>query len=403
MLDSAYNWAAVEDRLPGVEMQRAWEEAVGGRDASDLVSGVTDALGIVPPLYAQSVLGSPESWAPWRRFSEFELLLPWRPLRAARYLADVLMISVPLTAPAWLPAALTWPFWHPTVIEQRPDHEGSFTSHPRERWFFINGIMTNASVAHLNAAYLAFLFHRPITLIQNSTGGALEDLIECALDKAFGQTGEAATKAVPAIYDALKDPAKDRVVVVAHSQGTIIASVVLRFLSQLYPRTDRPPAMLSAEPDAALAEDMPLDPRDFDPLSDAEVAKLELYCFANCATRMPYLNPDFLGRPRPWIESYGNEHDVVARLGVLAPNPAERSVHIDGPRYARPGAWGHLLNEHYLRGIEQAQRPGRKRGPAHESAEPFVLLDDARAADATVPRLYRYLNGGSPRDSRRGS
>ena len=88
----------------------------------------------------------------------------------------------------------------------------------------------------------------------------LEDLIECALNKAFSQTGEAATKAVPAIYDALKDPSKDRVVVVAHSQGTIIASLVLRFLSQLYPRTDRPPAMLSAEPDAALAEDMPLDP-----------------------------------------------------------------------------------------------------------------------------------------------
>jgi hypothetical protein len=85
---------------------------------------------------------------------------------------------------------------------------------------------------------------------------------------------------------------------------------------------------------------------------------------------------------------------VVARLGVLAPHAAERSVHIDGPRYARPGAWGHLLNEHYLRGIEEAQRPGRKRGPAHETADPFVPLDDG----AAVPRLYRYLNGGSPGD-----
>ena len=57
--------------------------------------------------------------------------------------------------------------------------------------------------------------------------------------------------------------------------------------------------------------------------------------------------------------------------------------------------WGHLLNEHYLRGIEEAQTPGRKRGPAHESAEPFVPLDGESEA---VPRLYRYLNGGSPAD-----
>jgi hypothetical protein len=398
VLDSAHNWAAMEERLPGVAMQRAWEDTVGGRELSDLLGGVSDALGIVPPAYAQSVFGSPRSWAPWRRFSEFGLLLPWRPLVAGRYLADVLMISVPLTAPAWLPAALTWPFWHPTVIDQRPDHEGSFASHPRERWFFINGIMTNAAVAQLNAAYLAFLFHRPITLIQNSTGGVVEDLVECALDKAFGQPGEAAAKAVPAIYDALKDPGKDRVVLVAHSQGTIIASVVLRFFSQLYSPTDQLPAMLSVEPDPALAEDMPLDPRDFDPLSDDEIAKLELYCFANCATRMPYLNRDFLGRPRPWIESFGNEHDVVARLGMLAPRPSERSVVIDGPRYARPDAWGHLLNEHYLRGIEDAQRPGRKRGPQVESADPFILLDADNQAGAGVPRLYRYLNGGAPRD-----
>ena len=55
---------------------------------------------------------------------------------------------------------------------------------------------------------------------------------------------------------------------------------------------------------------------------------------------MPYLNPDFLGRPRPWIESYGNEHDVVARLGVLAPHSAERSVHIDGSRYRAPACGG---------------------------------------------------------------
>ena len=46
--------------------------------------------------------------------------------------------------------------------------------------------------------------------------------------------GEAATVAFPAIYDALKDPQKERVVVVAHSQGTLIAAVVLRLMEFIY-------------------------------------------------------------------------------------------------------------------------------------------------------------------------
>lgn len=38
---------------------------------------------------------------------------------------------------------------------------------------------------------------------------------------------EAATKALHEIYRRLRDPQIERVVVIAHSQGTIIASVVL--------------------------------------------------------------------------------------------------------------------------------------------------------------------------------
>ena len=69
-------------------------------------------------------------------------------------------------------------FWQPTVILQRPDHNGSYTTFPDEAWFFVNGIMTNDSVAQVNSAYLAYLFHRPLTMIQNSTDSLWADLFD---------------------------------------------------------------------------------------------------------------------------------------------------------------------------------------------------------------------------------
>ena len=396
MLPSTYDWAAAGNRLRSPELRGEWDEVVGGRDVEDLLGGVADALNIRPPAWFFSFFGLPSSWLPTRHFSEFGLAYPWRPLRAAKFLSDVLLPSVPLTAPAWVPDPISWAFWHPSLIDQRPDHNNSWTSYPNEHWFFINGILHDDRLSQLNAAYLAYLFHRPLTLIENSTGGVLEDLTECALDKAFGRTGEAATKAFPAIYDALKDPAKEKVVVIAHSQGTIIAGVVLRFMALLMSAdasTRR--ARVLAPPEQVYPDAMPLNPSDFEPLSEDEIAKLELYCFANCATKMRYLTRDS-SNPIPWIESYGNEFDIVARLGVLAPNPTERGVHIDGPRYEHKGMWGHLFNTHYLPAIEQAQKKGRKRGPKQESAAPFVLLNAEDYPHAQVPRLYRYLNGGSP-------
>ena len=134
------------------------------------------------------------------------MLSPWRPLRTLKFLQNTWLPSIPRTPPALLPPFVEDFFWQPTLIFQRPDHYGSCTSFPDEAWFFINGIMTNDSVAQLNAALLAELFHRPITLIQNSTSSLFTDLLQCALDKEGWRVTEPVTKALPAIYDALKDP-----------------------------------------------------------------------------------------------------------------------------------------------------------------------------------------------------
>lgn len=373
--------------------------AVDG-DLRRLLRIAAQAAQIQPPRLASSIFGPPSDWMPpYRRFSEYQLLDLWRPARMLRYVLNVTLPSLPFAPPPFGPPVLNELFWQPSVVLQRPDHEGSFTSFPGESWFFVNGIMTNSAVAQLNAAHLSWLFHRPVTLLQNATAGLVVDLLQCAVGKQWRRITEPAVKAMPAIYDALKRRDKQRVVVIAHSQGTIIMATVLGLLYALarpaaLPRGQRQARAAHAPPEFIYPSDAPIDLRDFAPLEEAELAKLEVYCFATCADEMRWLRPPAPGRrPVPWIEHFGNERDLVARLGMLAPQAARNGIHIDGDCWRRAAAWGHLLDEHYLYPIEQAQRQGRKRG-GRGGAAPFDPVGSHAGPD--VPRLYSYINGGEP-------
>lgn len=384
-----------------------------------LLGIVRDSVDFWPPFYISSILGKPLSWVPLHPYSEYTLLNPWKPFRALRYITDTAIPSLPIKPPPLSPPLVKNFFFRPTIVDRRPDHEGDYTSFPDEVWFFINGIMTNPDVAQINAAYLADLFHRPITIIQNTTQGVLIDLKECAFDKewktGWGDIQEASRKAFPPIYTALKRANKKRVVVIAHSQGTIITSVVLNMLRALASKSQPPdaasaPATISAQyPPVELAgpagetvfifpyEGL-LQPDDFEPLSMDELGKLEIYCFANCANKMTWYSAyGANGRPVPWIENFANEYDLVARLGMLAPNMQSNGISIDGPIYLRPQAWGHLLNEHYLKPIDKIQRLRLRKGPqAHDRLAPYRLINPDSLNAISTPRLFSYLNGGSP-------
>jgi len=96
-----------------------------------LLGIVRDALAITPPLYLSSVLGLPWTWVmPHQRYSELRLLDPWRPGRTIQFLSDILVPALPVTPPQSGPALLERVFWRPTVILQRPDHYGAYTSYP---------------------------------------------------------------------------------------------------------------------------------------------------------------------------------------------------------------------------------------------------------------------------------
>ncbi len=253
----------------------------------DLVGIALDAVRLNPPLLVSSVLGMPWSWLPpHARYSEFGMLDVWRLGRTLNYLSAIWIPAIPRTPPTFGPPFLNGLFWEPSVILQRPDHTGNYTTFPDEAWFFLNGIMTNPAVSQLNAAYLSYLFHRPLTLIQNSTGGLIEDMTECALGKAWYRTTESTTKAFPPLYDALKDKRKTRVVLIAHSQGTIVAGVLLKLIGLVSERGREAARDLAggpayAEPEFVYPDQEPLNLDDFESLTDAEIAKLEVYAFAN--------------------------------------------------------------------------------------------------------------------------
>jgi len=388
------------------------EETVAGAGAAslsfeNLAAIGLDALTFKPPLPVLSILGRPNSWVQRKNpYSEYRIINVWRLGRTLRFLANVTIPSVPHTPPVFGVPLVNRLFWQPTVILQRPDHNGSYTSYPDEAWFFVNGVATNDSVAQVNSAHLSHLFHRPLTMIQNSTDSLLLDLLECIVGKGWYRFTEAATKAFPPIYDALKREDKRRVVVIAHSQGTIIMAIVLRMLAAvLSPPPEEPElafealfgaeAPLYAPPEFVYPDQDPWRAEDFAPLTEEELAKLEVYCFANCANTMKFIRTGVDGKPIPWIESLGNEFDLVARLGMLAPKPAERGIDIDGPHYVRLNAWGHFLNAHYLYDIETRQKVGRKRGGTGGAA-PYVLANAEAYPDCEVPRLFSYINGGKP-------
>ena len=263
------------------------------------------------------------------------------------------------------------------------DYDGA---HPDERWFFLNGICTDLRVARLNATLLTTAFHRPITILYNETEGLWLDLVECAIGKAWDWVTEAAKANVDALMRALCDPAVARVVLVSHSQGTIVAAVLLKALQEhlqrrgrIKPRSPEAPGEQKPSPERRVAKAVADEVQE--DLDAGDVGKLELYCFANCATSMePFVRLKNPARLAPWIESYGNEYDLVAKLGLLAPPHGIGSARIAGDRYRVPGAWGHLFNAHYGLPIIVEKTPL------------YAFHDNLRES----PRLLEYLSGRKP-------
>ena len=100
-----------------------------------------------------------------------------------------------------------------------------------ERWFFLNGCCVSGHNVQQNVDVLAEAVGRPIFAIHNRTYGVLGDLFECILQRSFDLFTEETRVCYEYIKAYCADPDVKKVVMIAHSQGCIMASQIL---DQLY-------------------------------------------------------------------------------------------------------------------------------------------------------------------------
>ena len=211
-------------------------------------------------------------------------------------------------------------------------------------------------------------------MIQNSTDSLWVDLFECALGKEWYRVVEPAIKAFPPIYDALKSPHKQRVVVICHSQGTIIMATVLRLLAELTPAEIRLPR------------------RGGDGAHGARSARVVRRGAALCAAgvRLPRPGPDRPGRLRV-LDRRGAGANWRSTASPIAPTPCPTSAHGKAGRCrgsktsvtsttSSPGSacWrrARVLGDRYCRAALRTSRrvgpPAQRTLPARDRALPEV-------------------------------
>ena len=216
----------------------------------------------------------------------------------------------------------------------KPEHHTH--SGRREKWFFINGICTSPPVAILNCREIARIFNRPIHLIHTPTYGVVWDLWDSITARTLRKDGKLSRPAYDLIKEALVT--HDKVILIGHSQGTIVSSYVARKL---------------------------LKDKKYRHLAP----KLEIYCLAGVADSLQ-VDPELSqkhGRGVPYVEHFVNGLDFFGRIGVLA-----HLQHTAGAVFCLDQRKGHLLNDHYLPGIERGEYCQRK------------------------SRLYHYVDGHEP-------
>ncbi|KAL4780369.1 hypothetical protein BJX76DRAFT_364364 [Aspergillus varians] len=290
----------------------------------------------------------------------------------------------------------------------------------RELWFFINGIATGYDITTTTTTTLPAEqnlgltpTHPPAHTGTNQTStpsqkysagsrGFLLDLLECLIQRDLDYKTEDIRKGRAQLRAALAAPSTKKVVLIAHSQGGIIASSILDWL--------------------------------FSELGPVELSKLEVYTFASAgrALRNPPLRGldtashsysrsasnsggdegavararasngnGIPGRVLRYVEHYANTKDFVSNIGVLKfTTPVAAYSYgslFSGSVFVREGS-GHLLNMHYLDTMF-----GENGGFMNRMVEMPVVEEGGVERIVQRPlgdlsRLWKYRDGESPED-----
>ncbi|PNS15172.1 hypothetical protein CAC42_8173 [Sphaceloma murrayae] len=216
------------------------------------------------------------------------------------------------------------------------------THNPRHRWIYINGIATGAQGLHQNLRVLSKRFNAPVLGIHNRTYGFLGDIIECIFQRSFHFRTLETRIAVPILRKYLETSTKDveKVILVAHSQGGICASHIL---------------------DQLFAE-VPWD---------LIHGRLEVYTFGSAALHFknPYLDASRKEKLVTHMEHYCHEWDMVTSFGALS--SLQRGNTYKGKVFVWKEKSGHLLDQHYLKGMFNPETSFGKDGFLMGGIEPY--------------------------------
>ncbi|KAL8950362.1 MAG: hypothetical protein Q9222_003596 [Ikaeria aurantiellina] len=264
----------------------------------------------------------------------------------------------------------------------QPEMQAS--QHHDERWIFINGCVVGHPILRQNIDRLSKVFGRKVTGIHNRTHGTFGDLLDCLLQRCLDYKSSGVRASYRHVKAVLLDPDVKKVVLIGHSQGGIILSLII---------------------DQLFAE-LPVDC----------MSKIEVYTFGSAASHFSNpllsastnsshtktLDEDLKEEHPPshvisHIEHYANEYDLVCRWGTLHCTESDLTNRYAGSVFVRIGATGHMLNQHYLDFMFPI--PGET---APANAEDFLdsitITDHALAlkrVDATIIAARGFQNGES--------
>ena len=233
----------------------------------------------------------------------------WDFMNTLKFISDIFIIKIPLYCPKWVRYSIRIIFFGDNSRYYADNEE----SQNGECMIFLNGILYNDITIKQTQSILKNMFNRPINILKNASDSIISDIIETLVGKFTQELDEASTIALYTICNKLLDEKIDKLIIICHSQGSIIMSNVLKNLYKLG-----------------------LNKQEY-------MKKLEIYSFATCATKMNYVVDEL-----PYMEHFANDNDFVANLGCNCADDIKHLITIDGKINIKRDKSGHMFNTHYI-------------------------------------------------------
>ena len=237
----------------------------------------------------------------------------WSLISIIYLLTDLLIPSLPIHCPDWMPNFIKRVFFRGNSKYIEDNNRLEDNKNNGECILYVNGILTNEILLNQNKKLLNQLFKKPINCIHNNTDSVIMDLIECTIGKCTNDLTESSYLTLRILSCKLLDKNINKIIIISHSQGTIIIGQVIRNLCNFG-----------------------LDKVEY-------LKKIEIYCFANCCSKMEYVRDNL-----PYMEHFANEHDVIAKMGCNHDKDISELIKIDGITFIKENKYGHMFNSHYI-------------------------------------------------------